>query len=192
MISIIHKNIDGVWYGATVEKEKVLATAFAQNEKEVLRYLLKSLPYDASFQVDERLSPFSERLLETMKGIYKGEDVSLNFEMSMDYLPEYTQKVLKCVFSVPVGYFTSYGAVAKACGGSPRAVGQIMAKNPFPPLVPCHRVVSADFSLGGYGGGKELKWEMLQREDRGYTEPKEIRVGDGFLSMFPIKRLRKV
>jgi len=66
MINIVHKNIDGVWYGAAVDAEKVLATTFAQNETEALKNLLKSLPYDAPFQVDEKLSPFSERLLETI------------------------------------------------------------------------------------------------------------------------------
>ena len=192
MINIVHKNIDGIWYGAAVDTEKVLATTFAQNETEVLKSLLKSLPYEAPFQVDKKLSPLSERLLETLKRIYDGEDVSFNFEMAMNYLSSYAQKVLKCVSSVPVGYFTTYGAVAKACGGSARAVGQIMSKNPFPPLIPCHRVARSDFSVGGYGGGREVKWEILQREDRGHTESREIKTGNRFLSVFPIKRLRKV
>jgi len=192
MINIVTKNIDGIWYGAAVEAEKVLATTFTQKETEALRYLLGSLPYEAQFQVNEKITPSSERLLETLKKIYDGEDVSLSFEMSMDHLSDYAQKVLKCVSSIPVGYFTTYGAVAKACGGSARAVGQIMAKNPFPPLVPCHRVVRSDFSVGEYGGGRELKWEMLKREDRGYTESKQIGIGKGFLSVFPIKCLRRV
>ncbi len=192
MINIVHKNIDGIWYGAALDAEKILATTFAKNETEVLKYLLRNLPYEASFQVDEKLSPFSDRLLETLKAVYDGEDVSLSFEILMDHLSSYAQKVLKCVSAVPVGYFTTYGAVAKACGGSARAVGQIMSKNPFPPLIPCHRVVRSDFSVGGYGGGKEVKWGILQREDRGYTESKRIKIGDGFLSVFPIKRLRKV
>lgn len=192
MISVVYKNIEGMCYGAAIEAKKVLATTFAQNETEVLRSLLRSLPYEAQFQVNEKMSPFSERLLETLRRIYDGEDVSSRFEMSMNYLSSYAQKVLKCVSLVPVGYFTTYGAVAKACGGSARAVGQIMAKNPFPPLIPCHRVVRSDFSVGEYGGGREVKWEMLQREDRDYTESKEIKTGDGFLSVFPIKFLRKV
>ena len=192
MINIVTKNIDGIWYGAAVEAEKVFATTFTQKETEALRNLLGSLPYEAQFQVNEKISLFSERLLETLKKIYDGEDVPLSFEMSMDRLSGYAQKVLQCVSSVPVGYFTTYGAVAKACGGSARAVGQIMAKNPFPPLVPCHRVVRSDFSVGEYGGGRELKWEMLKREDRGYTESKQIGIGKGFLSVFPIKCLRGV
>ena len=192
MINIVQKNIDGIWYGAAIDTEKILATTFTKDETEALKYLLKSLPYEAPFQVNEKLRPFSERLLETLKRIYDGEDVSFSFEMSMDHLSSYAQKVLKCVSSVPVGYFTTYGAVAKVCRGSARAVGQIMSKNPFAPLVPCHRVVRSDFSVGGFGGGKEVKWEILQREDRGHTASKEIKTGDGSLSVFPIKHLRKV
>lgn len=191
MITIIHKIIDGMWYGAAVEAEKVLATTFAQNETEVLKNLLRNLPYEAPFQVNEKSSPFSERLLEALKRSYNGEDVSLSFKMAMDYLSSYAQKVLKYVSLVPVGYFTTYGAVAKACGGSARAVGQIMAKNPFPPLIPCHRVVRSDFSVGGYGGGREVKWDILQREDRGYNESKRVKIGDETFSLFPIKCLRK-
>lgn len=192
MTNIVHKNIGGMWYGATVDAEKILATTFAQNETEVLKNLLKNLPYEALFQVDEKLSPFSERLLETLKKVYDGEDVSFGFEMSMGHLSGFARKVLRYVSLVPVGYFATYGAVAKACGGSARAVGQIMAKNPFPPLIPCHRVVRSDFSVGGYGRGKEVKWEILQREDRGYTESKEIKIDKGLLTVFPIKHLRKV
>jgi len=76
MINIIHKNIDGMWYGAAVEAEKVLATTFAQNETEVLKNLLRKLPYEALFQVNEKISPFSEKMLEALKRSYNGEDFS--------------------------------------------------------------------------------------------------------------------
>ena len=69
MINIVYKNINGTWYGAAVEVEEVLATAFAQDEREVLKNLLKNLPYKASFQVNEKLSLFSERLLETLRKV---------------------------------------------------------------------------------------------------------------------------
>ena len=192
MITVVYKKISGMWYGAATEAARVLATTFAPNETAVLRNLLKGLHYNASFQVDEELTPFSGRLLETLRRIYDGKDVSFGSEISLEYLSSYAQSVLRCVSSVPVGYFTTYGAVAKVCSGSPRAVGQIMAKNPFPLLIPCHRVVRSDFSVGGYGGGSEVKWQILQREDRGGTEPKEIKVVDGLLSVFPINRLRKI
>jgi hypothetical protein len=68
-----------------------------------------------------------------------------------------------------------------------------MAANPFAPIIPCHRVVSSDFTLGGYGGGLNVKLEFLVREKRGYTSPREIPVGDKKLQVFPIELvLRKL
>ncbi len=90
---------------------------------------------------------------------------------------------------VPVGYITTYGAVAKAVGGSPRAVGNAMAFNPIALLIPCHRVVRADFSVGGYGLNGGVKRKLLQREDRGYEEDVKLKINGETLSVFPVKRL---
>ena len=62
-----------------------------------------------------------------------------------------------------------------------------MARNPFAPVVPCHRVVCADFTLGGYGGGLEVKRELLEREKRGYQMPREISAGERKLRVFPVE-----
>lgn len=61
----------------------------------------------------------------------------------------------------------SYGELARAAGlkNGQRAVGRIMANNPYPGIVPCHRVVMSDGRIGGYGyGGPEIKANMLRRE----------------------------
>ena len=81
----------------------------------------------------------------------------------------------------------SYGSIAKAVGGGPRAVGNVMASNPFAPIVPCHRVVKSDFSLGGYGGGLKVKLELLSREKRGFSVSKEIEVNGSMLQVFPVE-----
>jgi O-6-methylguanine DNA methyltransferase len=110
-------------------------------------------------------------------------------------LPAYTRKVLEVASLIPVGYVTSYVSLAKAAGGGPRAVGNVMARNPFAPIVPCHRVVSADLTLGGYGGGLDVKIEILKREKRGYKTRREISVGSKKLQVFPVEfvleKLRK-
>ena len=72
-------------------------------------------------------------------------------------------------------------------GGSPRAVGRVMATNPFAPLCPCHRVVSSDFTLCGYGGGLDVKLAFLKRERRGYPSKKVIKAGGGKLALFPVE-----
>jgi len=66
-----------------------------------------------------------------------------------------------------------------------------MAMNPFAPIVPCHRVVSSDFTLGGYGGGLKAKLAFLNREKRGYTVEREIPVGDKKLRVFPVEFVLK-
>ena len=191
MISIHLKKIGHVSFGAATEGDKVFATTFNRSEKNALENLLGSLPYDLPFQVAEKQDIVSEKLLSTLKAIYDGKGASSSFKVVMGHLPEYSQKVLRCVWQIPVGYLTSYGSVAKACGGSPRAVGRVMATNPFPLLIPCHRVVQADFSVGGYGGGIEVKREILKREDRGYKASKEIMTEAGVLLMHPVGKLMK-
>jgi alkylated DNA nucleotide flippase Atl1 len=68
-----------------------------------------------------------------------------------------------------------------------------MAANPFAPIVPCHRVVKSDFTLGGYGGGLKTKIELLTREKRGVLNEKEIEVNAYQLKVFPTEYvLRKL
>ena len=191
MIYIYHREIGGVWYAAAVGNGKVFATAFSLSEREVLRRLLQSLPYNVPFQMAEKTSRLSAELLRTLKLIFDGKDVSLSFKISVGHLSSYTQGVLQCVSLIPVGYITTYGAIAKTVGGSPRSVGGAVASNPLPLLIPCHRVVRADFSVGGYGLGESIKQGLLQREDRGYEEATEVKMDGKILPLFPVRCLRK-
>ena len=191
MIDVYSKEIDKMWYGVAIEGENIIATTFSPSEEETLRSLLESLPYDTHFQVAEKPSSSSIRVLETMKTIFDGKDIPAKFSLAMNKLSSYTRKVFKCVSLIPVGYVTTYGAIANVAGGSPRSVGHAEASNPFPLLIPCHRVVRADFSVGGYGLGEKVKLEILLREDRGYEETKRLKVAGKELSLFPITYLRK-
>jgi methylated-DNA-[protein]-cysteine S-methyltransferase len=56
--------------------------------------------------------------------------------------------------AIPYGETRSYGALAHALGSGPRAIGQLCARNPFPIIVPCHRVTGAGGTLGNYSGGR--------------------------------------
>ncbi|CAM9629696.1 unnamed protein product, partial [Choristocarpus tenellus] len=53
---------------------------------------------------------------------------------------------------IPKGKVSTYGGLAKALGSCPRAVGGALRRNPFAPVVPCHRIVSADLTIGGFSG----------------------------------------
>jgi len=195
VIRVYHKEIDKMWYAAAIEDPRVLATTYTTSESDALKSVLRSLPYNAPFQMMDQPSQFSQSLLSAMAAIIRGDKVSADFELEMKHVSDYSRKVLNCVYKVPVGYVTTYKAVADAAGGSPRAVGRVMATNPFAPIVPCHRVVCSDFTLGGFGGGfgagVKMKREILEREDRGYLEPSKIKVNGKVLALFPVGFLRK-
>jgi methylated-DNA-[protein]-cysteine S-methyltransferase len=76
------------------------------------------------------------------------------------------KKIYKKLLEVPKGKITTYGELAKAVGlkNGQRAVGKIMNKNPYPVIIPCHRVVKSNGKIGGYAYGEEIKSDMLTRE----------------------------
>lgn len=78
-------------------------------------------------------------------------------------LTDFEWKVLKAACQIPLGQTRSYKWVAKKVGSpkAVRAVGQALGKNPFLVVVPCHRVVKEDGSLGGYARGPKMKESLL-------------------------------
>jgi len=79
----------------------------------------------------------------------------------------FQEEVLKLVKQIPKGKLMTYGEIARELTGSvraARAVGQAVAKNPYPVVVPCHRVVRSDGDIGGYGSGMEKKIKLLSEE----------------------------
>ena len=75
-------------------------------------------------------------------------------------------KVYKKLLKVPKGKVTTYSELAKAVGlkNGQRAIGRIMNKNPFPVIVPCHRVILSNGKIGGYAWGENVKTNMLSKE----------------------------
>jgi methylated-DNA-[protein]-cysteine S-methyltransferase len=90
------------------------------------------------------------------------------FDLTLDLrgLPAFTLSVLRELAHVPYGETTTYGALAGKVGHprAARAVGTIMNRNRIPIVLPCHRVVGADGSLVGYGGGLDRKAALLRLE----------------------------
>lgn len=75
-------------------------------------------------------------------------------------------KVYEKLLKVPKGKVTTYGELAKAVGlkHGQRTIGRIMNKNPFPVIVPCHRVILSSGKIGGYAWGEKIKTNMLSKE----------------------------
>jgi methylated-DNA-[protein]-cysteine S-methyltransferase len=105
-------------------------------------------------------------LLRTLDRYFKGDRVDFEIALDMDDLGIFTRAVLAEVSKVPYGQTATYSAVGGAIGSphAPRAVGQALKRNPVPIIVPCHRVVRADGSLGGFSMGLEMKVRLLSIE----------------------------
>jgi len=93
------------------------------------------------------------------------------FELSLDWRLSagFRRRVLRATARIPFGETSTYGDVA-AAAGSPRgyrAAGTALGANPLPIVVPCHRVLRTGGALGGYGGGLEMKEELLRIEGAG-------------------------
>lgn len=86
---------------------------------------------------------------------------------SMEHLPPYYRKVLETLSEkVTHGKIVTYQRLAELTGNpkASRAVGTAMASNPFPLLIPCHRVIKSDLTVGNYGSGSKLKLFLLRKE----------------------------
>lgn len=87
-------------------------------------------------------------------------------QAAWDRLTPFQQRVYRATARIPRGETRSYQWVARQAGSpkAVRAVGQALGANPFMPAVPCHRVIRADSSLGGYAGGLHKKRRLLRAE----------------------------
>jgi AraC family transcriptional regulator of adaptative response/methylated-DNA-[protein]-cysteine methyltransferase len=88
----------------------------------------------------------------------------------------FQKSVWNALLSIPPGSTLSYGAIARSLGnpGAARAVGRANGMNPVAVIVPCHRVVQEDGSLGGYAGGLGRKKFLLQLEGAKIMQPAEV------------------
>ncbi len=92
-------------------------------------------------------------------------------------LTSFEWKVLNATLSIPFGQTRSYKWIAQKVGSpkAVRAVGQALRKNPYPLIIPCHRVIKSDGSLGGYVGTKtSRKKKLLQKEKNILAQLSEV------------------
>jgi len=112
----------------------------------------------------ESAEPFADAI-EQLGRYFAGERVEFGLKVEMPG-SEFDRSVWDELWRIPYGETRSYGEIARAigCPDRARAVGSANARNPVPIVVPCHRVIGADGSLVGYGGGLDLKRELLELE----------------------------
>lgn len=101
-----------------------------------------------------------------LSGVFSGREHFISKDLLvLNGLTVFAQAVLESVGEIPMGSTETYGGIALKIGrpGAARAVGGVLAGNPFPLIIPCHRVVAVS-SQGGYQGGMEMKLFLLAKE----------------------------
>lgn len=121
----------------------------------------------------ERDDAFFPKTRQQLNAYFAGEltefDLPIRFNGS-----EFQNAVWRALYEIPYGETVSYGDIAQRIGeplSSSRAVGVANGQNPLPIVVPCHRVIGADGSLTGFGGGLPTKQFLLDLEERVMPRP---------------------
>ncbi|MFP4346203.1 MAG: methylated-DNA--[protein]-cysteine S-methyltransferase [Anaerolineales bacterium] len=111
--------------------------------------------------------PALRSLGERLQAFLGGERVHFDLQrMALERCSDFQRRVILTEYSIPRGRVSTYGRIAGALGvtGGARAVGSALARNPFPLVIPCHRAVRSDGSVGGYQGGASMKRALLELE----------------------------
>jgi methylated-DNA-[protein]-cysteine S-methyltransferase len=154
-------------YWSLIESPFQKFAAWVDEEGRLLRFHLRAVGaagVDPEAENNSRkLAGVQHQVDEYAQGARRDFDLELVMEG-----PNFEKTVWKALRDIPFGTTTSYGAVAKTIGQplAARAVGAANNANPIALIVPCHRVIGADGSLVGYGGGLALKRKLLEHEAR--------------------------
>lgn len=150
------------WREGAITRFQLPASTAEESEHSMLRRLATAVPGNPS--------PAIVETIEAAKRYFLGEHIDFS-EVVLDLTEqdEFYRKIYLRLRKVAWGHTTTYGALAKEAGaGRERArdVGQAMAKNPVPLIIPCHRVLAAGGKTGGFSapGGVDTKLKMLTLE----------------------------
>jgi methylated-DNA-[protein]-cysteine S-methyltransferase len=111
-----------------------------------------------------------DALIDAIQAYFDGQPVTFDVTLDLDDRPPFQQRVLRACARIPYGQRRTYADLARTVGSprAARAVGQAMARNPVPLIVPCHRVIASNGALGGFSAaqGVAMKERMLAMEAR--------------------------
>jgi len=119
-----------------------------------------------------------DAIADDIETFFEGEDIQFSLIIvRMDLCSEFQQKVLRAEHGIPRGAVSTYQRIARHVGRprGARAVGNALAMNPFPIIIPCHRAIRTDLSIGGYQGGIKMKRTLLQMEGIDFNETGHVK-----------------
>lgn len=164
------------WMALAWRDDVLVANVFGYPSRRLAELALARIPrmpqpfcrVAAEGQADE-LPKWAGSLIARLQLFAAGDRVDFDdVPLSVDHLTTFGARVIAACRAIPWGETRSYGELAAECGspGAARAVGSVMAKNRYPLIVPCHRVLAAGGDLGGYSApdGLVMKRRLLAME----------------------------
>lgn len=149
------------WVGILASSRGLLGTTLPQRTRQRTLISLEE-------RVEQALESFDvfTGITKRFQAYYSGEKVVFPDKLDFSFATPFQRQVWEATRLIPYGETRSYGWVAKQIGKplAARAVGQAVGKNPFYIVVPCHRVIASDGTLGGFGGDLALKRSLLKLE----------------------------
>ena len=121
---------------------------------------------------DQEATPLLREACDQLQDYFDGKRMSFNLPLAPEG-SNFQKRVWAALCAIPPGETRSYADIARTIGSAPRAVGGANGANPLPLFIPCHRVIAADGSLGGYSGGDgpATKRFLLHHESRALLLP---------------------
>jgi methylated-DNA-[protein]-cysteine S-methyltransferase len=119
--------------------------------------------------VESSPAPDVQRVVDDIRRLLAGNSVTFeDVQLDLRGIPEFNRRVYAIARAIPLGETLSYGEIAQRLGdpGCAQAVGQALGRNPFPLIIPCHRVLGAGGKAGGFSatGGVRTKLKLLTIE----------------------------
>ena len=124
---------------------------------------------------DQEATPLLRQARDQLQEYFDGKRMSFGLPLAPEG-SEFQKRVWAALCAIPPGETRSYADIARTIGSAPRAVGGANGANPIPLFIPCHRVIAADGTLGGYSGGDgpATKRYLLDHESRALLLPLNI------------------
>ena len=124
---------------------------------------------------DQEATPLLRQARDQLQEYFDGKRMSFDLPLAPEG-SEFQKRVWAALCAIPPGETRSYADIARTIGSAPRAVGGANGANPIPLFIPCHRVIAADGTLGGYSGGDgpATKRYLLDHESRALLLPLNI------------------
>ncbi|NMC76373.1 MAG: MGMT family protein [Candidatus Methanofastidiosa archaeon] len=168
-------------------KDSKLGTfGFIVEENEKLTKIIKIyLPKDKSILISQIQSeyPFAKKSKSfdnfalNLYRFIQGEDIKFDLSfLDFNVCTNFQKKVLIADYNIPRGFVSTYSRISKFIGipKGARAVGNALANNPFPIVIPCHRTIKSDGTLGSFQGGIQMKRTLLEQEGVITTENRHL------------------